>query len=88
MSTQDMDSSLDYRREIERSGPVSLQTKLFYASGELPGAYMNLAIGGFLLLYYNQILGASPAAVSAALGIWVLFYALYAPVVGALCDTV
>lgn len=88
MRTQDMDSSLDYRREIERSGPVSVQTKLFYASGELPGAYMNLAIGGFLLLYYNQILGASPAAVSTALGVALLLDAISDPLVGAFSDRV
>lgn len=69
MNSGSSDSRIGYRREFERLGRVSVQTKLFYASGELPGAYMNLAIGGFILMYYSQIPGASTAQVSMALGL-------------------
>ena len=50
-----------YRREKEREGPLPVKTKVFYAFGEMPGAYMNLAIGSFLLIYYSVVLGASAA---------------------------
>ena len=86
--SQNPDVVVGYQRKLERSGPVSLQTKVFYASGELPGAYMNLAIGSFLLLYYNQILGASAAQISAALGIALLLDAISDPLVGAFSDQV
>ena len=86
MNSGSSDARIGYRRELERQGPVSVQTKLFYASGELPGAYMNLAIGGFILMYYNQILGASAAQVSMALGLALLFDAISDPLVGAFSD--
>ena len=86
MNSGSSDARVGYRRELERQGPVSVRTKLFYASGELPGAYMNLAIGGFILMYYNQILGASAAQVSMALGLALLFDAISDPLVGAFSD--
>ena len=50
MNAEHRGTAMGYSRELERVGPVSVQTKLFYAAGEGPGAYMNLAIGGLLLL--------------------------------------
>ena len=51
MNAENRGTAIGYSRELERVGPVSVRTKLFYAAGEGPGAYMNLAIGGLLLLY-------------------------------------
>ena len=56
-----------FRRAQERSGPLGVVSKLLYAWGEMPGSHMNFAIGGFLLLYYNQILGVEATTVSIAM---------------------
>ena len=77
-----------YRREKEREGLLSVKTKVFYAFGEMPGAYMNLAIGSFLLIYYSVVLGASAAAVSLVLGVALFLDAICDPLVGALSDQV
>jgi len=47
---------------------------------------MNFAIGVFLLLYYNQILGVSATAVSVAAGTALLLDALSDPLMGAYSD--
>ena len=86
MNAENRGTAIGYSRELERVGPVSVRTKLFYAAGEGPGAYMNLAIGGLLLLYYNQILGANAAHVSTALGLALLLDAVSDPLVGAFSD--
>lgn len=75
-----------YARPQERSTPLSLKTKLLYAWGEMPGSHMNFAIGVFLLLYYNQILGVSATAVSLAMGAALLLDAVSDPLVGAFSD--
>ena len=77
-----------YRREKEREGPLPVKTKVFYAFGEMPGAYMNLAIGSFLLIYYSVVLGASAAAISLVLGVALFLDAICDPLVGALSDQV
>ena len=86
MNAENRGTAIGYSRELERVGPVSVRTKLFYAAGEGPGAYMNLAIGRPLLLYYNQILGANAAHVSIALGVALLLDAESGPLGGAFSD--
>ena len=51
-----------FRRAQERRRPLGILSKLLYAWGEMPGSHMNFAIGGFLLLYYNQELPSKEVA--------------------------
>ena len=64
MNTQTGKNSDGFYREKEREGPLSIKTKVFYAFGEMPGAYMNLAIGMFALIYYSVVLGVSASTVA------------------------
>lgn len=75
-----------YQRAKERPGRLSVFTKLLYAWGEMPSSHMNFAIGVFLLLYYNQILGVSATAVSIAMGLALFLDAVSDPVIGAYSD--
>ncbi len=75
-----------YRRARERLGPLSVSSKILYALGEMPGSHMNFAIGGFMLLYYNQILGVAATTVSLALGVALFLDAISDPAVGAYSD--
>ena len=47
---------------------------------------MNFAIGVFMLLYYNQILGVSATAVSIAAGVALFVDAMSDPLMGAYSD--
>ena len=73
-------------RESERTGKLSLKTKIIYALGEMPGSHMNSAIGAFLALYYNQILGVSASTISIAMGLALFLDAVSDPVVGTYSD--
>lgn len=75
-----------FRRAQERKGPLGVGSKLLYAWGEMPGSHMNFAIGGFMLLYYNQILGVEATTVSLAMGTALFLDAISDPVVGAWSD--
>ncbi|MEM7100486.1 MAG: MFS transporter [Pseudomonadota bacterium] len=75
-----------YHRASERQGPLGILSKLLYAWGEMPGSHMNFAIGGFLLLYYNQILGVAATTVSLAMGVALFLDAISDPVIGAYSD--
>ena len=73
-------------RESERTGQLPLKTKIIYALGEMPGSHMNSAIGAFLALYYNQILGVSASTISIAMGLALFLDAVSDPVVGTYSD--
>ena len=88
MNAQTEKNSDRFSREKEREGPLSIKTKDFYAFGEMPGAYMNLAIGSFLLIYYSVVLGASAAAISLVLGVALFLDEICDPLVGAFSDQV
>ena len=75
-----------YTKSLERPGKLGVLTKLLYAWGEMPGSHMNFAIGVFLLLYYNQILGVSATAVSLAMAMALFLDAVSDPLVGAYSD--
>ena len=73
-------------RESERAGKLPLKTKIIYALGEMPGSHMNFAIGTFLALYYNQILGVSASTIATAMGLALFLDAVSDPVVGTYSD--
>ena len=75
-----------YASAQSRRAPLSVLTKFVYAWGELPGAHMNFALGVFMLLYYNQILGVSATAVSIAAGVALFVDAMSDPLMGAYSD--
>jgi Na+/melibiose symporter-like transporter len=79
-------ATAEFRRERERTGKVSLKTKIIYALGEMPGSHMNGAIGGLLALYYNQILGVSASTISIGMGLALIVDAVSDPVVGSYSD--
>lgn len=79
-------ATAEFRRERERTGKLSLKTKIIYALGEMPGSHMNGAIGGLLALYYNQILGVSASTISIGMGLALLLDAVSDPIVGVYSD--
>lgn len=81
-----MTTAPGYQRALDRPGPLGVVSKLLYAWGEMPGSHMNFAIGTFLLLYYNQILGVSATTVSLAMGLALFLDAISDPVLGAYSD--
>ena len=66
-------------------GPVSLKTKLAFSSGSLEEA-MLLAAGIATMLFYNQVLGVSPALCGIAFAIGSIFDAVSDPIVAAWTD--
>ena len=56
-------------RPKRRDLPISLGTKVSQGIGIVPSALKELAFQGFLLLYYNQVLGLPAFYTSIALGI-------------------
>ena len=76
-----------FRRAQDRTGKVSLRTKLIYGLGEMPGSHMNSAIGVLLALYYNQVLGISASTISIGMGLALLLDAISDPVVGSYSDS-
>jgi GPH family glycoside/pentoside/hexuronide:cation symporter len=79
-------ATAEFRRERERMGKVPLKTKIIYALGEMPGSHMNSAIGAFLALYYNQILGVSASTIATGMGLALFLDAVSDPVVGSYSD--
>ncbi len=73
-------------RERERAGKLPLKTKIIYALGEMPGSHINGAIGAFLALYYNQILGVSASIIATAMGLALFLDAVSDPLVGTYSD--
>src|SRR5579864_8160459 len=56
-----------YQRAKRRVGKVPFSTKLFQAIGAVPESLKNFAFGTFVLLFYNQVLGANAFLVSLCL---------------------
>lgn len=70
---------------INRRRKLSVRTKLLFASGALQEAV--LTAGGIVtVLFYNQVLGVSPALAGTAFLIASIFDALSDPLIGAISD--
>ena len=67
------------------AGQVPFATKAFYACGAAGEAIKNAAFG-FLLIYYNQVLGLSGAMAGYALAIALIFDAVIDPAIGSWSD--
>lgn len=67
-------------------GTMSRWTRLAYGSGSISTAVKNAAFG-YLLLYYNQVIGIDVGIVSLAIGATLLIDALVDPVIGRWSDT-
>lgn len=65
---------------------VSNITLILYASGSGTIGINSVIFGGWILFYYNQVLGLSAVLTSTALGISLFFDALSDPLVGAWSD--
>ena len=73
-------------RPKRRDLPISLGTKVSQGIGIVPSALKELAFQGFLLLYYNQVLGLPAFYTSIALGIALIIDAVTDPLVGSFSD--
>ena len=62
---------------------VSNLTLILYASGSGTIGINSAIFGGWVLFYYNQVLGLSAVLASSALGISLIFDAVSDPLVGA-----
>ena len=82
-----MSSSADtYQRQRKRVGKVTLSTKIFQAIGAVPESLKNFAFGTFVLLFYNQILGANAFYVSLCLAAALTIDAAVDPLIGSFSD--
>lgn len=75
-----------YQRARQRVGKVSLATKVFQAIGAVPEALKTFAFGTFVLLFYNQILGANAFYVSLCLAAALTIDAAFDPLIGSFSD--
>ena len=75
-----------YQRARQRRGKVSLATKIFQAIGAVPEALKTFAFGTFVLLFYNQILGANAFFVSLCLALALTIDAAFDPLIGSFSD--
>ena len=64
------------------SGPVSIWTKIIYGIGSGNDMWGNWFYVSFVWLFFNQYLGVSPSAISAALSLRLLWDAVTDPVFG------
>jgi glycoside/pentoside/hexuronide:cation symporter, GPH family len=75
-----------YQRQRQREGKVPLATKIFQAIGAVPESLKNFAFGTFVLLFYNQILGANAFYVSLCLAVALTIDAAFDPLIGSFSD--
>lgn len=75
-----------YKRAKQRVGKVSLATKIFQAIGAVPESLKNFAFGTFVLLFYNQVLGANAFYVSLCLAAALTIDAAFDPLIGSFSD--
>ena len=75
-----------YQRAKQRVGKVSLATKFFQAIGAVPESLKNFAFNTFVLLFYNQILGANAFYVSLCLAAALTIDAAFDPLIGSFSD--
>lgn len=61
-------------------------TKLLYGVGAAANGAKNRALGGFLMIFYNQVMGLPPATVALAITIALVFDAFFDPSVGQASD--
>src|SRR6185436_1943256 len=67
--------------------PVRLHTKLLYASGSLAFGIKEGGLSGFLLLFYNQVIGMPAGLVGLAIAIALAVDSVIDPVVGQVSDS-
>ena len=75
-----------YQRLKQRDGKLSLATKIFQAIGAVPESLKTFAFGTFVLLFYNQILGANALLVSLCLAAALTIDAAFDPIIGSFSD--
>jgi GPH family glycoside/pentoside/hexuronide:cation symporter len=75
-----------YQRARRRVGKLSLSTKVFQAIGAVPESLKTFAFGTFVLLFYNQILGANAFYVSLCLAVALTIDAAFDPLIGSFSD--
>ena len=68
--------------------PLDRRTKLAYGSGAIANGVKNVAFSGFLMFFYNQVIGVPAAIVSVALAATLLMDAIVDPFLGRWSDTV
>ena len=85
------------RGAIHGSGTVTLEVKaaeggptlgarVAFGTGGMSGGVVGQALTAFALLYYNQVIGMSPAAVGLALMVSLIFDAVWDPAIGLWSD--
>ncbi|XOV85579.1 MAG: MFS transporter [bacterium] len=75
-----------YTRELHRAGPIPTRSRVFQGLGALPNTYKDFAFNTFLLFFYNQVLGLSPALASLAIMFAIVADAISDPLVGSYSD--
>jgi len=74
-------------RVVDSSRPkITLSTRLFFATGGLATGIVNTGFAGFILLYYNLVLGISATLVGTALALALVVDAITDPIIGYASD--
>ncbi|MCC7265970.1 MAG: MFS transporter [Caulobacteraceae bacterium] len=66
--------------------PLTLLTKVLYASGSVANVIKQRGLSTFLLIFYNQVIGLPPQMVATAIMIALIFDAFVDPTVGQVSD--
>jgi Na+/melibiose symporter-like transporter len=72
--------------DTKQAPPLSLATKVSYASGGIVGNVAHRGLGSFLLIFYNQVVGLPAALVASALLITTILDAFIDPALGQFSD--
>jgi len=67
-------------------GPLGFRLKANYGAAQMGESLVNGVLGSFLLFFYSQVLGMSPALASLGVGVAVIVDAFTDPLVGSLSD--
>lgn len=72
--------------ELRTAPRIGLGTNILYAGGAAATSIKGKIMGTFLLIYYNQVVGLSPALVGTAIMIAMIFDAIVDPIIGQWSD--
>lgn len=68
--------------------PLGRATRIAYGSGAIANGVKNVAFTAYLMFFYNQVVGAPAAMVSAAIALTLVVDAVFDPVLGRWSDSV
>ncbi len=85
-ASADLESRSDASRAMSEAPPLKQSTRVIYGVGSVAYGIKDVAFRSFLLIYYNQVIGAPAALVSAAIMVALVVDAISDPIIGQFSD--